>query len=271
MNKIKFLYVVFAAIIFYSCKEQSLDVFDESENGASIYFTELYRTGANTIPLDSLSIKFGFMPVGVTSAIDSISVSVAGPTHRADREFKIKIDPEGTLKENIHYQILTDRLIIPAGKNKGIIKLKVLKAEEMKLAPLSTAFELVPNENFNTNIAYRWRDNLQKKTSVLKFRVVADNRFDKPYLWIAKKVQVEGYLGEYSGAKVNLIVELFDEDLEHFINPQYVADKYFTVAKLSFWGSYMSYWLAKEASEGRVHRDENGKEITMGPSNNNSN
>jgi len=34
---------------------------------------------------------------------------------------------------------------------------------------------------------------------------------------------------------------------------------------MTFWASYMKYWLGREATEGRIHKDENGKVITMGP------
>ncbi|MBL1409485.1 DUF4843 domain-containing protein [Sphingobacterium faecale] len=265
MTTIRFFYIVILFSLLCGCKEQSLEMFSESENGASIYFTEPYATGANTVPLDSLAVKFGFKPEEVNTTEESVSVSVTGPLHDVDREFRLEISPNASLEKDKHYQILNERLIIPAGKNTGLIKLKVLKAKEMKTQQLSTVFELVPNENFNTNIAYRWKNNMQKKTPVLKFRVVADDMFDKPYVWIASKTLVEGYLGDYSFAKLSLIIELFDEKLEHFTDPQYAIDKYFTVAKLSYWASYMKFWLGKEESEGRIHLDENKKEIKMGP------
>ncbi len=264
MSTTRYFYILFSFLAFYSCKEQSLDIFDEADTGASIYFTLPYNTGGNTIPQDSIAIKFGFMPEEVQTADYNISVSAVGPLHNVDRKFKIQISPDGTLKENIHFQVMQESLVIPADKRTGFIKVKVLKTEDMKKGALSTLFELLPNENFNTKIEYRWKSNLQKKVPVLKFAMMVDNKFERPYLW-EKNKGAEGYLGEYSFVKLNLIIELFDEELEHFTDPKYTDEGYFTIAKMSYWGSYLKYWLGKEAQEGRIHLDENGKEIKAGP------
>lgn len=265
MKKTSLFYIVLSFVLFGSCKEQSLDLYSEQESGSSIFFVSPYNTANNSIPNDSLAIKFSFMDVKLTSADASVDVQTTGPLHDTDREFKIQIDPNGTLKENVHYQFLDNKLVIPAGKRSGQIKIRFLKTPDLKQSMLTTNFRLLPNENFNTSIGYRWTTNMQKRIPVLGFRLAVDDIFTEPYVWVTQRSSIEGSLGKFSRAKLDLIIELFNEDMEHFTDPKYTIDKYFSVAKITYWSSYMKYWLGKEASEGRIHLDENGKEITMGP------
>lgn len=266
MKKINYIYIIILILLLKGCKEEGLEVYDESKSGSSVYFSSPYATANTVIPADSVHLRFGFLPLDLESSEARVQVSITGPIFDVDRTFKIKVDPNASLKENVHYTFSEGSLIVPAGKNHGFINLNVRKTEEMKQSRLFTSFQLVSNENFNTDLNYRWTTNMQRKVPILDFKVVVDNIFEEPYLWINRRSFVEAYVGKFSIAKLNLIIDLFDEDMKHFTEPSYTDANYFTTAMIIYWGSYLKFWLGKEASEGRVHLDENKQVITAGPS-----
>lgn len=242
-------------------------VYDDSKTIGAVYFTVPYNTGVNVRPTDSLVVKFGFMPATTTSSIETVQVTVTGPLYDKDRSFAIKFDDKGTLKEGTHFKVLQESLIIPANKKDGFIKFEVYKTQDMSKEKLFNTVELIPNDNFSTAIKARKSSLTLKEISVLKMRLQVDNFIEKPYCWdnAPSKLYFDYYVGDYSKAKLDLIIELFDEEMEHFLNPQYAKDGYFEGGKVTFWGNYLKFWLEREDSEGRPRYDENGKAITAGP------
>lgn len=270
MKKISLFYTYCIALcltLFNSCKEEEIMVYDESKTIGAIYFTVPYNTAVGIRPTDSLVVKFGFMPVNTVSSVETLQVTVTGPLKDRDRSFAIKFDDKGTFKEGIHFKVLQESLIIPANKKDGFIKLEVYKTKEMATEKLFNTMELIPNENFSTAIKTRRSSLTLKDFPVLKMRLQVDNFIEKPYCWDndPSKLYFDYYVGDYSKAKLDLIIELFDEDMEHFSNPQYAKDGYFEGGTVTFWGNYLKFWLEREASEGRPKYDENGKAITAGP------
>ncbi|SKB70738.1 protein of unknown function [Sphingobacterium nematocida] len=265
MKQFKYIYIVVLFLSLVGCKEKALDFYNESESGSSIYFSLPYSTASATTPTDSLHVRFGFLPQDLISTDVPIQVSITGPIYDVDRVFKISTNSNATLKENEHYTFTDGSLVVPAGKNHGFVRLNIKKTEEMKKSRFVTSFRLLPNENFNTDIYYRYTNNMQRRVPILDFRLIVDNIFEEPYFWATRRSTAEGYLGKFSVAKLNLIIKLFNEDMEHFTDPQYTEANYFSIARLTFWGSYMKYWLGKEASEDRFYYDENKQLITVGP------
>lgn len=263
----RFFYSLLALIvIFESCTEKDLITYDVT-GGNSIYFTEPYNTANSSRPRDSVSAQFGFLADDVVSTVVSIPVKVTGPLVDYDREFSVQADPNGMLKEGTDFRFLNQPLVIPANTNDGVIQIEVFKSEVMKETRMITNLDLVPNTYFNTQIKTRKSSLTLREVPVLRTRLIADDFNEIPYCWTnnPSRTTFNNYMGPYSKAKLDLIIELFDEDIEHFINPQYAMDYYFQADMVIFWASYMKFWLEKEASEGREHYDENGQLITLGP------
>lgn len=259
--------IILFLTLFNSCKEEEIMVYDESKVTPAVYFTLPYNTAVSVRPTDSLVVKFGFMPVTTTTSIEQVQVTVTGPLHDKDRNFAIKFDDQGTLKEGVHFKVLQESLIIPANKKDGFIKLEISKTADMSKEKLFNTIELIPNESFSTAIKTRKSSLTLLDVPVLKIRLQVDNFIEAPYCWEnpPSKLYFDYYVGSYSKAKLDLIIELFDEDIIHFSDPKYAKEGYFEGGTVTFWGNYLKFWLEREAIEGRPHYDENGKAITAGP------
>ncbi|MGJ1420274.1 DUF4843 domain-containing protein [Sphingobacterium spiritivorum] len=262
----KNIIIVSLIVLLFSCKEDRLEIFDQQVSGSSIYFPEVYNTALDRKKDFIFEQSFGYMPDTVSVFIKKINVLATGPIMDVDRVFRISSSPESTLISGTHYNIDTDKLIIPAGKNTGSVNITLKRTADMKQQQLSTTLMLEENENFNTNIKYRFAPNQNFKVSLLKYTIKIDDILNAPYAWAVApyKPMLEDYLGTYSKTKLQLLLDLFDIEPKYFIDEKYAKENYFTIALLSYWGGYMKFWLAKEASEGRIHKDESGQVITMG-------
>lgn len=255
-----------SVFLFGSCKKKDLDMYNAETNGNAIYFSAPFATALEDKPQDSTHVRFSFLDENVTSTEVIIPVSATGPFSNVDREFTIEAEPNSALKAGVHYKFKQQKLVIPANKLSGNIELEILKTTDMKTAILNTRFNLVENGNFNTAIKSRKTANARGEISILSYRLMVDNINSAPYCWVSTETgeMFNDYLGDYSAAKLNLIIKLFDEDKVHFTDPHFTKANYFTYPKLNFWASYLKYWLGKEATEGRIHTDENNKVITVG-------
>ncbi|MGY5252562.1 DUF4843 domain-containing protein [Sphingobacterium spiritivorum] len=253
-------------VLLISCKEDPLQTFNQEVSGSSIYFPEIYNTALERKTDFVFEQSFGYMPDTVNVFFKKIDVLATGPIMDVDRIFKISSNPESSLQPGIHYNIEEDKLIIPAGKNKGSLNIILKRTADMKQQQLSTTLMLEENENFNTNIKYRFAPNQNFKVSLLKYTIKIDDILNAPYAWSVApyKSLLENYLGTYSKRKLQLLLDLFAVDPKYFIDEKYAKENYFNLSLVSYWGGYMKFWLAKEANEGRIHKDEYGEVITMG-------
>lgn len=256
-------------VIVAGCNKDTLDLYSNEDSGSSLFFLNPYNTAfSNAYQLDtSFVYSFGYMPEYFKQINMEIPVKATGVASDVDREFKFVIDPASNLKQNVHYVIKNERFIIPAGKNDTTISITILRTADMQTEPLVAYFRLQENENFNVKLNYRTNNNRTQYINLLEYSLVVDDIIGPPYAWTVTpyKTNFDNYLGPYSKAKLQLIVDLFDIDPEVFIDENYAKTNYFSVAMMSYWANYTKYWLGKEAGEGRIYYDEHGEVIKMGP------
>lgn len=241
------------------CKKESLKVFDQPVTGSSIYFDGAYK-GYDYGKIFS----FGFSTAAVKDTVLSFDVAVTGQATQTDREFVLK-PAIATMVEGVNYDFVDPVLAIPAGKLNTKVKVKLYRTADLTVERKSVFFNLLPNENFNTQLAKRVTT-ARDTVNLLNYYIIADDIVAAPYAWSVDptKTILINYLGAYSKVKLQLLIQLFNIDPTMFTDQKKATTTVFTVSLMSYWGSYMKLWLSREAAAGRIYKDENGVVITMG-------
>ncbi|WEK18990.1 MAG: DUF4843 domain-containing protein [Candidatus Pedobacter colombiensis] len=260
MKKLLNIMLVMSAIIIASCKKETLITFDESISGNSIYFESPSLTTST-----GKSFTFGYSGPGIQDTTLTFTVAVTGKPSDKDRTFSLAAQEGSTMTAGLNYDFVTESLSIPAKKVKTSVKIRLYRTPDILTQRKYLFLKLVPNDNFNTNLKNRVTTN-KDTLSLLDYYVGVDDLVTPPYAWSVTpyKTNLDNYLGAYSKVKLQLLISLFEIDPIVFTDQKYAKDNYFSIPLLSYWGGFMKLWLAREAVAGRVHKDENGVEITMG-------
>lgn len=251
---------VFLITIIYSCKKESIDLFDQEKTGSSLYFEAPFYS------LDTIKkISFGFKAKDFIDSTISISVATTGAPSTVDRDFTLELGSMSSMVKGVHYDLVTPVTTIPAGKVRTRVLIKLHRTVDMQDKAVNLYLKLVANQNFNVQAVKRVvtsKDTL----SLIDYRIVSDDILGAPYVWSVApyKAQFEGYMGTFSKAKLQLIVKLFDVDPKYFAEPSYAINNYFSPSLMTYWSGYMKLWLDREALAGNPQLDENDKLITLG-------
>lgn len=259
----RYITVCFSALLLAAgCKELDIAPFDKEKEGRSIYFPRQ----DSQMQKDTLFVGFGYSPVSVTDSVVLIPVRATGPLDSVQRDFTVSVRPGSSMKPGQHYEFVNNGVFfIPARQRTGYIGIRLKRTEDMLQDSVVLDLDLKTNEHFNTRLPYLYKPG--DTVNLLHYVVMTDNKQGKPYLWtetgrnLAK--YTNDYLGEYSRAKVLLIIEVMNLEPSALTNPNHFG-KPIPFDYLQIWGSYMKYWLSKEKFEGRMRVDENGNEILMG-------
>ena len=267
-NIIKLLTILpLTVLLLCNCEKEKLSVYSNEDSGSSIFFLKPYNTAFNVMnPLDTLyKFSFAYFVPDSTQTKLLIPVKATGLSQPFDRSFKIEVDPNGTLKQGVDFDIDNKELLIPAGKNDTTISLTIYRTASMLEQPLNATIRLLENEYFNTNIKFRTQTSNSLKVPILEYKLVVDDILGPPYAWTVAPYETYliGQLGAFSRVKFQMILEIFDLDPEVF-NEASTKANYFSVANLYYFGSYFKYWLGKEAAAGRLYYDENNVLIQAG-------
>lgn len=259
----KLYYILLGVLVIpmvYSCKKESIDLFDQKETGNSLYFeAPFYDT-------DTLrKVTFGFKEKGFLDSIVAVSVATTGAPADVDREFMLELGSKTNMVKGVHYDFVSPVNTIPAGKVRTSVLIKLHRTADMQDKAVNLYLNLVANQNFNVQVKNRITIN-KDTLSLIKYRIMSDDILGAPYVWSVApyKARFEDYMGTFSKVKLQLIVKLFDVDPKYFANPNYATSDYFTLPLLTYWSGYMKLWLDREALAGRQQLDENGKVITLG-------
>lgn len=260
MKKIFNMILALTVIVAASCKKETLTKFDESVSGNSVYFRTPFLS--NDI---GRNFTFGYSGPAVQDTVLNLAIAVSGKPADRDREFAMVIQEYSTLKQGQNFDFVNPKFIVPANAVVANVRIRFYRSPDIATEKKRLALALVSNENFNVNVTKRVTTN-KDTLSLLDFYFIIDDLASAPYAWSVTpyKTDLDNYLGAYSKVKLQLLVELFDIDPVVFTDQQYAKDKYFSVPLLSYWGGYMKLWLAREATAGRIHKDEKGQVITMG-------
>lgn len=260
MKSIKYIsFVILGSILSFACKEDRLLMYNDEEAGNDIYFYEKLnrRLTGNLMHFISLGLE----PVDLKDSIIYIQVATTGNSSPQDRPIQVSISDTSSMVEGKHFKFLKPP-VMRANKTLDTISIQLLRTADLTEKTVFLNLQLQANNHFNTKMAFKTNANV--KQDLLNYALSFDDKLPVPYLWttFASKAIIIAYFGEYSRRKVELMFEVLKPDTEIFYNPA----RPISIANIMNWSSYMKYWLAKEKNEGRMKVDENGKEITMGPS-----
>lgn len=267
-----FLYCLLLPLLFTAaCKEDKLDPFEPEESGSSIYFKDkfLAATEDNGVALfKRRSISFGYTDLAIRDSILKLPVTFTGVAAAADRAYVVAVDPSSTLKEGTHFEFVSKTPVIRAGKYTDTLAIKLLRTVDLQQDTGSLNLLLKANEHFNIRMPFRKHTNGRDSLSIISYDLDIDDITGMPAAWndLFLKTIMNGYFGEYSRAKLLLLLKVLEFDVAILTKlPTAMSDKYKIADKVAVWSRYMVFWLGVEKQAGRIYKDENGKEITMGP------
>lgn len=181
MKIMKNIFIALIGTLFFSaCSIDEIDTFD-SHNYLSFEST-------------SLSYTFAFSDASVTSYDYEVPVVYAGRYADHDASFVVVPKVEGsTALQGVHYELLdASDNVIPAGKNRGTAKIRLLRTEEMKDETFSLKLYIQENENFKPGITDSMVVNIT-------------DRLVKPDWWVY--TPYTRFLGNYTETKLRLWFE----------------------------------------------------------------
>ncbi|MGJ1430490.1 DUF4843 domain-containing protein [Sphingobacterium spiritivorum] len=242
--------VVFAAIgllcsvYIFSCQKELM----KFENPSSIYF---YQAGKTTGTKRSrLRYSFGY------SKEDSFTVgmvvSTIGRKQNTDRPYRLMVKDSANAEGLRFYEILNPTFVIKKDKLTDTVFIRFLRIPEMQNRNFVLKFELLENENFNTNMNFKVL-NIAKKDTLFytKSSLVVDDIISRPALW------GDGSLGTFSRKKMLLMVQVLNVDFEYMNTTM-------NAGEILAYGKFMQRYLNEQKAAGNIIIDENNKPMVMG-------
>lgn len=189
------IYIVIITIILVvmACSKSEIETWDAKPR-ANFYMAD-----------DTVLFLFNTQPEGTTEGIVKLSITMAGKLADVDRHVAIKDLGGSPFNPGSKYEIIS--AIIPAGKKKGEVQVKVYKTENLDVANDTLSFEVVASEEFETG-----------QPDYLHNSIIISNLWTQPLWWDSS---AEARLGYYSKKKLEIIYtvlgseEVF-EDVENW-------------------------------------------------------
>lgn len=245
-------FYIFILCLLVSCKKSEISSYNGQTN---IYFS----SALDPIPSwgrDSLSVSFALKAL-VKDSLIKIPVRVMGKPSDADRIYAIKIATGSNAKEGIHYDFYKENFTIPAGKLVDSLQVLLHRSPDLKNNGVSVVFELVPNNNFTTQIQNEKPvPGYPKGYSFNTFRLNSNDILQMPESWI------DYYLGDFTAKKFYLIGEVLGADLNKFSGPAFVNISF---SDLLYYGVALQRYLNNQKAAGKTVYEVNGDEMIMGP------
>lgn len=139
---------------------------------------------------DTTLFVFSSQPEGTTESVVPLKIEIAGKLADTDRSVQVKDLGGSQFTQGTRYEIVS--AIIPAGKTRGEVLVKLYKTENLETANDTLTFQIVPSEGFEVGLS---DDDLRNVI------IVADTWF-QPAWWDSS---AEGWLGYYSEKKLEII------------------------------------------------------------------
>ena len=187
------LFIITIILVVMACSKSEIETWDAKPR-ANFYMAD-----------DTVLFLFNTQPEGTTEGIVKLSITMAGKLADVDRHVAIKDLGGSPFNPGSKYEIIS--AIIPAGKKKGEVQVKVYKTENFDVANDTLSFEAVASEEFETGLP-----------DYLHNSIIISNLWTQPLWWDSS---AEARLGYYSKKKLEIIYtvlgseEVF-EDVENW-------------------------------------------------------
>lgn len=139
---------------------------------------------------DTALFVFSSQPEGTTESVVPLKIEIAGKLADTDRSVQVNDLGGSQFTRGTRYEIVS--AIIPAGKTRGEVLVKLYKTENLETANDTLTFQIVPSEDFEVGLS---DDDLRNVI------IVADTWF-QPAWW---DTSAESWLGYYSEKKLEII------------------------------------------------------------------
>lgn len=249
MKKNIFVWLAVLGLCVTAC-EKELDTY-AGESG--IYFD------TKDILLDTIRVSWGLKNTEVREQPIDLKVCLYGNTADYDRKFNIEVatepgDKSGAV-EDVDYRAFAREYVIPANQAEALIRIDLLRTDELKRQPKRFTVKLVENDELH--FIYTREINVSEDPEKEELRpldyqrvIYMDESLPIPSWWI---VYGEKYFGTWSPTKGTLICDVMQIDREDFVGYE------LTEGYLKFAGKYMHHWLQENPQ-----LDEDGEPMEMG-------
>jgi len=241
------------AIAFFACEQDEIDTY----NGKDLVYFQWAKDGGNNYEearLDSTSFSFAFELPALTDSVYNIPVKTQGFISNQDRSFLVKIGENSEATQGSHFD-LPDNFVIPANSEIGSIPLTLYRSADLKTDILSLELELIPNENFNTDlIGDDKSSNSNKVLSYNTFELTFSDMLTQPNYWNSLPVY---YLGDFSVKKMYVFAEVNNIPVpnwdEEFIYGDFLVQK-----------DIFQAYIRTQKATGTPVLEEDGTEMELG-------
>ena len=227
---------------FIACTEDKLMTFEAGDN---IFWALPHRVG---YPTDSLDITFAYETADVADSVIKLAVRCMGPVSYADREFSLRLASTTTAKEGEHFEKLPGSFMFRASQYSDTVAVRLLRSESLKTGAFYIDMELLPNENFSTNMLNRVKSD-GDILSYTVFRIRISDELLQPPGWDTM------HFGTFTLKKLLLMQELLGikaNELSEFSS----ADK-------RYFGAFVQRYLNEMEANGTPVLEDDGSAMTM--------
>jgi len=249
MNSFKYIgWGLVIIIVLGACKKQSLLTYNAADN---IYF--FYKK--ITLRLDSINFTFAYSPDALKDSSVMIPFTVTGKPAAEDREFTVTVDPASTTQAGVHY-ILPDKFVLAAGKLVDSFPVKLLRTPDLQKGTFFLRLNLVPNDNFQTDI--KSIEGILDSINTLSLKINITDILSQGTYWTSI---LQAYFGTFSVKKVKLLNQVTGMPIDIMINGIYDLN---LNAKCAYYAISMSRYLKDQATAGKtIYEDDGITPMTM--------
>lgn len=250
-------------LFFFACKEEPLMTYDNAKSKNSIYFAQA----------DSLenfkSISFGYAKTTVKDSTIKFLIRAIGAPENYDRPYNLNIADTSTLKEGTEYEILNKPLSIKAGKTADTLKIKLLRASNLRDKPSYLLMDLKPNESFTNDFLIYTKVINGVTTTGYRTRMLlkVDDIAGPPPFWSVGSIyytSVVGYFGTFSMLKFQLFLTYYNLDGDQVVMPNWFTTDN-NNRRISGWANGLKAYLTRMAAAGTpVYESDGVTLMTMG-------
>jgi hypothetical protein len=252
-------------LIFQSCKEDKLDVFNSVDR---IHFE--YVTEAKSNVIDSAVYNFSSYK-GADQIAMPVVMQIMGKISDEDRPVEYELDAASTA-------VMGEDVILPPAKirahrTRDTLWVVVKKTDKLLDNMIKAVIRLKENEYFKTDLINSIHgDSIgNRKIDGTRFTFFVQNSTSMPNLWADYSVAFNSMFGSYSNVKYQLMMDVcgFGPDMFTYdANEEKARDAFGrkNIAGLAFtWIRMMNAYLIKyeREHEGKRPLDEFGKEVKM--------
>lgn len=256
-----------AATLACSCEYEKLPTYSGQDQ---IYFA--YADDVLSM-VDELFVHFGYDEPMKPETTLYVGVKVMGSIADVDRPVSfVLVDSLSTATPGRDVELLPELSLVPAGKELGLIALKLKNTAALRDTVLAIGIRLVENESFHADYTKTRFSNVnsseEKKIVSTEYRVRFDNANIIPRLWFENLEKCNAIFGEFSNTKFELMCSLLGFDRSYFSytegNPEELFTARINLYSLSWIQTMNRYLNEFREKHGYALRDEYGNEIKMG-------